>query len=216
MNIEETLSLEEQVLQEVSIVMVEHMGKAIGQLLNDEVFVAKQRFIKTDREGISWDIPTEEITVLNTEVVGDIQIQTYILLKEEYKEELCDALLPDHMKGQPDLREGMLLEMDNIAIAAMVTKVANLLQCNIFGHVPSLEVWTVDKQQSVLEQEHRDSEFMIQVSLGVFKRQMPLSVYVFFRKDIHSILSSFDRTKAVIGDGRPKKDKNIFQKLFGI
>ncbi|WMX13451.1 MULTISPECIES: chemotaxis protein CheC [unclassified Aureispira] len=80
--------------------------------------------------------------LLTTEVVGELEGFCCLVFTEEEAEMLQKAALPPEVIKDPVLFESMkdaiLLEVDNIIAAAVITQFANLLKRKMHGSVPQL------------------------------------------------------------------------------
>lgn len=80
--------------------------------------------------------------LLTTEVVGDLEGFCCLIFNEQEAEMLQKAALPPEVINDPVLFETMkdaiLLEVDNIIAAAVITQFANLLNRKMHGSVPEL------------------------------------------------------------------------------
>lgn len=85
---------------------------------------------------------TGKAYLLTTEVVGELEGFCCLVFTEEEAEMLQKAALPPEVINDPALFETMkdaiLLEVDNIIAAAVITQFANLLKRKMHGAVPAL------------------------------------------------------------------------------
>ncbi|MCU0433407.1 MAG: hypothetical protein MUC87_08145 [Bacteroidia bacterium] len=78
--------------------------------------------------------------MLTTEIIGDIPGICFLLFTEEETSELAVATFPASMLKDPaaasEMTHALLLEVDNIISASVVTQFANMLKCRMHGGVP--------------------------------------------------------------------------------
>lgn len=78
--------------------------------------------------------------VLTSEIKGDIQGYCYLNFSEDDGSKFLNIALPDGVKNDEDkykeMGKAMLLEVDNIITASVVTQFANLLKVSMHGFVP--------------------------------------------------------------------------------
>ena len=84
----------------------------------------------------------EELYVLSTEIKGELEGICYLLLSETEVYQIMKASLPpsvmnDSAKYKIMSRE-ILLEMDNIIVASVVTQFSNFFKYKMYGDVPGL------------------------------------------------------------------------------
>lgn len=85
----------------------------------------------------------EELTVLTTKINGQAKGVCFLIFKPEEVEELLKVSLPKNIYNKPEAKnefgDAMLLEVDNILAASVITQFSNLLKLKIFGMVPQLD-----------------------------------------------------------------------------
>jgi chemotaxis protein CheY-P-specific phosphatase CheC len=90
-----------------------------------------------DRKGES------NIHLLITKVVGDIQGICCLIFSEEEADHLRNVALPAEIKSNPEMMaemsDGILLEVDNIISASVITHFSNTLKLKMHGDVPVLK-----------------------------------------------------------------------------
>lgn len=74
---------------------------------------------------------SEKVSILTTNIKGEIDGKSYLLLDEEE----VDALV-EHCKAPTNMKEAFLLELDNMLAAAVITVFSNYCQLKIYGDVP--------------------------------------------------------------------------------
>jgi chemotaxis protein CheY-P-specific phosphatase CheC len=78
--------------------------------------------------------------VLTTDIIGDIPGICFLLFTEDEASELAAATFPaDILKNEAaaaEMKHALLLEVDNIISASVVTQFANMLKCRMHGGVP--------------------------------------------------------------------------------
>lgn len=81
--------------------------------------------------------------VLSTELRGSLKGVCYLVFTEDESNELCRVALPPQIFNDPGklagMKEPLLLEIDNILSASVITQLANELQAKVYGDVPSMK-----------------------------------------------------------------------------
>lgn len=84
----------------------------------------------------------ELLYVLTTEVKGELEGVCYLVFSEKEVEEILKVSLPSSIIENPAkcklMSEAILLEMDNIIAASVITQFSNFFKYKIYGDVPSL------------------------------------------------------------------------------
>ena len=90
----------------------------------------------------------ENIHLLVTEVVGNIKGICCLIFSEEEADQLQKAALPPEILNNPammaEMGDAILLEVDNIISAAIITQFSNMLQQKMHGDVPTLQKLSAD------------------------------------------------------------------------
>lgn len=80
--------------------------------------------------------------LLLTEIIGAFSGSSFLLIPQQdvgtFSERSAQALKMPLQNASEELKEGMLLEMDNILSAAFITALANETDAQIYGGVPSI------------------------------------------------------------------------------
>ena len=84
--------------------------------------------------------------VLSTELRGNLKGVCYLVFTEEESNELCKVALPPQIFNDKNkltsMKEPLLLEIDNILSASVITQLANELRAKVYGDVPSMKKMT--------------------------------------------------------------------------
>lgn len=93
-------------------------------------------------QGVLSKEDNKELTILTTEIMGEVGGVCYLIFSEEEVNKILEASLPESVLNSPEklkvMGEAILLEMDNIIVASVVTQLANALNYKIYGNVPSI------------------------------------------------------------------------------
>lgn len=82
-----------------------------------------------------------KLCVLITDIMGQMEGSCYLLFTEAEANALKKACLPPSMTDPDQVKmmgDAMMLEIDNMISAAVVTEFANVLELTIYGDVPQL------------------------------------------------------------------------------
>jgi chemotaxis protein CheY-P-specific phosphatase CheC len=106
-------------------------------------------------QGIS-SLKGDKCYVLTTRLIGELKGICYLVFSEEEKERIYKLSLPETITSSPEkMREmgpAILLEIDNILAASVITQFANLLRYKIHGGVPDLkEMQSADFRNFILQ-----------------------------------------------------------------
>jgi chemotaxis protein CheY-P-specific phosphatase CheC len=107
----------------------------------------------------------ENIHLLITKVVGEIQGVCCLIFSAHEADHLRNVALPDEIKNSPEMMaemsDGILLEVDNIISASVITHFSNALKVKIHGDVPALKVVTYNEMIDFLREEISDKLYLV-------------------------------------------------------
>lgn len=85
----------------------------------------------------------DNIHVLITEIIGDLKGVCCLIFNEEEADKLRHTALPVEITSNPEMmaemKDGILLEVDNIISASVITMFSNILKHKMHGGVPSIK-----------------------------------------------------------------------------
>jgi chemotaxis protein CheY-P-specific phosphatase CheC len=87
----------------------------------------------------------DELFVLISDLHGEIKGKSLFILTKKQAEQIWNLLIPN--SNNTEMREAILLEIDNIVTASVVTKLANALKKKMYAGVPAMEVKDKDTLQ---------------------------------------------------------------------
>ncbi len=105
------------------------------------------------------------IHLLTTKVIGEMKGICCLIFSEEEADHLRQAALPQEILDSPEMMEemsdGIMLEVDNIISASVITQFSNLLKVKIHGGVPSLKKVTSKEMEEFITGEVDQELYLI-------------------------------------------------------
>ena len=208
-------------LDNINAIALRNAMNAFSSMLKDEIIVKYPQSNPTNTD-ILKQLSTENdyISTIYTKIVGDLNIDTYLLVNEAAEAAICKSLLPTNIMGQEEMREGLLMEVDNIIIASLVTKYANLFDINIHGQVPGLQKTNPSNFLDQLTRRNAEHNIIYgyKTDLSAFKAKFTMGLLCFFKPQLLEITRNFNYNNAYVGDKskdeRKHKNKFFFTRLF--
>jgi chemotaxis protein CheY-P-specific phosphatase CheC len=84
-----------------------------------------------------------DLIMLVTDLKGDVEGSGYFIVNEEEAKYLTDKIFGLNMDAKKfelsEVHKGLLLELDNIISAAVITQLSDLLGINVYGDVPRID-----------------------------------------------------------------------------
>ncbi len=93
----------------------------------------------------------EELYVLVTEIKGEIPAESFLVFTPSNAKEIAKFMLPADVASQDEMIEAVLLEIDNILTASVVTQFSNFFNRKIFGDVPNLMKLNKEEAEHLIE-----------------------------------------------------------------
>lgn len=99
----------------------------------------------------------KENYILTTEVIGELQGVCYLIFTKEEADRIFKISLPESItsseESMKEMGPAILLEIDNIVSASVITQFSNLLNYKVYGGVPGLSEKTLTAfKGDILEQ----------------------------------------------------------------
>ncbi len=119
---------------------------SLSSFINDKVLIQhlELKINSSHYNPLSRKKYTDKTYLLTTNIRGDISGKAYLIFNEAEVELLAETNLPESLKNDPTGRKTMtdaiLLEIDNIITASVITQFANILQYKLYGDVPDLKI----------------------------------------------------------------------------
>ncbi len=192
-----------ELIENINTIATSHAAHSLATMLNDEVWVSR-----VERNPVSiaatanhQEKPNESFFVVHTEVVGEIKADTYLIVNAENENKICKKLLPSSTLGHEEMREGILMELDNILIAAMVTKYSNLFYRTMYGHVPVMLKQSARELNALISAKTNvPTSFSFRAELQSFKYGIHLEILASFDQTLVEPIRAFDIKRSYVGE----------------
>lgn len=149
-------------------------------------FIGKNIKISNTQSGISRnnDIPVTtdgkgNLYILVTQIIGELAGKSYLILNEEQSDRL--TMLAGHTASvqiDEPMKEALLVEIDNIISAAVISELSEALQVEIYGDVPVLKKIPASSLQEFIAKEngHTDASNSV-ISTTMFQLSIDKHVH---------------------------------------
>jgi chemotaxis protein CheY-P-specific phosphatase CheC len=137
----------------------ERAANSFSRMMNIKVSGAstKTRVIPSKNEGEYVVQEVGEVYVLTTSLIGQLSGKSYLILSQQECHEIYQTLFPNRKMDEVML-EAILLELDNIISAAVVSELVDALQIEVFGDVPALKRINSDRLKEFLAGDYKKEE----------------------------------------------------------
>lgn len=143
----------------------------------------------------------EPLCVLTTAVRGNLQGISYLLFDQRDLERIGEVFMPKvaYQPGAPlsEFQEALLLELDNILSAAVVTQLSNFLNVFTYGDVPALRLLTASEALASFKAETRqyDVIFNVRARFKSYQTNLQPSFVWFFSSDFIALIKQLIQDK---------------------
>lgn len=145
-------------------------AKQLSFFMKEEIHIAEVALTIEQSSAIQplnrIDIGAQPIYLLLTSIVGELAGRCYLIFTQAEVDQLRAAALPEGMaENQPaiyeEMKDAILLEVDNIIAASVVTEFANLFEVDIHGSVPSMQSLEKKEATELLKKEAEKTDHII-------------------------------------------------------
>lgn len=107
----------------------------------------------------------DNIQLLLTEVIGELKGVCCLIFSEDEANKLRDSALPAEIRNNPEIMaemsDGILLEVDNIISASVITQFSNILKHKVYGGVPHLKKMSSDAVNNYIKEKLENDMFIV-------------------------------------------------------
>ena len=142
MSTETMTDLEKDILRELMNIILAKAGDSFAKISKEEVIINVPSLYPVDKETALKELfdDREVEIVIQSEIKGDIYAHSLIIFSENQIKMFEKACLDDKNVTK-NMRESLLLEISNIVTGTLVSYLADILNINIYGCVPSAPVY---------------------------------------------------------------------------
>ena len=155
-----SLSTEEiKLITDMANIALSNSAKAFSTFINQPVYISATE-VPFDNKGDD-KTGTRAVNILLSEIMGDFKGKCYLNFNEKEAQKLFECALPPEYQKEEEMCNAILMELDNILTAAVVTMFSNILKVNIYAYVPNLFKITYKQFDAMLEEDAKKSYFGI-------------------------------------------------------
>lgn len=141
---------------------------ALTNLVKVPVQVKKAKFF-TDTEEQAWlenYSSSMQYFALRTEIIGDFSALSYLIFSEDDADLLCRLILQSTQANLGEMKNSLLMEVDNIVSASVIMKLSDTYQLQIHGDVPTLNL--LDKNNIKIYLDNDLKNFLHSLTLNTY------------------------------------------------
>jgi len=156
-------TIEKDIANEIVNIGLSKAADSMSFFTKEKVLIQGHHVQKIDANEID-NLPAcssnELLYILTTEIIGELEGVCYLIFTEEETEKLLEISLPESVKQDPDkvkmMGNAIMLEMDNIIVASVVTQFSNFFKYKMYGGVPRLNTENCDGLKKMIKTENAD------------------------------------------------------------
>ncbi len=164
-------STEQDVLREIANIGLSKSADALSFFVKERVLIEDIKISIGNPSSLPKFSRTkaEKLYILETLLKGEMKGGCYLVFDPSEVSLLNKICIPNSMansQANDSITHEILLEIDNIVSASVITQFSNLLQLKIYGHVPKMMRWNsneVDKNLLAVAKEF-DAEGILRIS----------------------------------------------------
>lgn len=139
------------------------------------------------------------IHMLLTEIIGDLKGICCLIFNEEEADKLRLTALPAEITSNPEMMQemsdGILLEVDNIISASVITMFSNTLKHKMYGGVPSIKKLDKDSVNQFIQNKLKENMYIISFNTHFISQNIDFSPQFLWLFD-NSFMESISRYAA--------------------
>lgn len=179
------------ITKELISIALANAADSFSKMANEKVLIREYNLSVLKKEEVGKAFINEHDPhwyVLTTDIVGKLEGKSYLLFNQQDAEKVFDMFTPGQVSTNgrlSELQEAILLELDNIITASMVTQLSNFLNIATYGDVPNLKHLSRQETLGYFERdvEHFDVILNIQARFQSYQSNMMPSFICFFKSE---------------------------------
>lgn len=129
---------------------LQHAGQSLEKILQTPVHAEAQLVEDKHISKYKKNLKSTDYIVLSTDIIGSPIGKSLLIFTQQEAEKLSQHCLSKPYENNEEMTHALLLEIDNMLTAAVVTTLSNTLETELFGDIPSIQWCTKEELQSLL------------------------------------------------------------------
>ncbi|MGZ3867261.1 MAG: hypothetical protein ACXVC2_12160 [Bacteroidia bacterium] len=177
-------------------------AESLSFFMKEKIFLSEMdyTFNKSSHPADFTSKKGENIHLLITEVIGELKGVCCLIFSEQEANHLRHTALSPEITSNPEImaemKDGILLEVDNIISASVITQFSNILKHKIHGGVPAMKVVNDSQLNEYIKSKLEEDLFIISFNTHFESEKLdftPQFLWLFdksFSESIKSYISS--------------------------
>ena len=186
-------SYEMDITKELIHIALSNAADAFSKLAKERVLIKGYDLKILDKEDYYRIMEKEQhqqLYVLTTNIKGKLDGKSFLLIDQQDAKKIFKVFSPSHEQVSPEglseFQQGILLELDNILTAAMVTQLSNILDLFTYGDVPKLDFFSQSQIKEYFKESIENFDFVLNIDARFqsFDTNMSPSFIWFFKSEL--------------------------------
>ena len=168
--------MDKQLMRENYVVHLMNTGfmqasKSFSTLINRDVKITNTKSVLIRHDDDFSYITEDEgpLYLLITKIVGNLAGKSYFILNEKESDSICFMIGGTRERSQ-SMKDPILLELDNIISASVISQLSNSLKLSIYGDVPELcKMGSLDLQDFIVKDVREEDPSSIILTYTTFQ-----------------------------------------------
>lgn len=121
----------------------------------------------------------EPTIILTTQLIGELSGHSYLLFSEADIAKFSELCIPKQFQNNSEdsikMLDSLLIEIDNILSASVITQFSNLLKVKIYGGVPDLKILKTSELNSYISDKSENPSYMLCIDCDFSNKNMTLN-----------------------------------------
>ena len=194
----EISELEKDIIKELVNIGLARAADSFAIISKERVLLTVPNLLLIESEKVLDLVGSYEQTHLfiQSDIKGDFNGTTLMLFSDQHIKRLTEVCLGDTSRfttGLAEMQQSLLLEISNIITGALVTQLANILKCNIYGSPPVAPTLPIADSLKDILRDHPLFQPLVITVMTKFTdsfRHVDLPLFLFF--DTETIIKIVD------------------------
>jgi chemotaxis protein CheY-P-specific phosphatase CheC len=195
-----------EVTKELLNISLANAADAFSKMANERVLFSSfdlEVLRKDEIKSLLSDVADNGLYVLTTEVKGKLEGISYLIFDKKDAEGIFPIFAPNQANISEEgtlseFQQAILMEVDNILAAAMVTQLSNFLDLFVYGDVPNYKLLNKSELTDLLANDHDiyyEVALNLKAKLETSKSDISPTFIWFFKNDFVDAVKNIVDTK---------------------
>ncbi len=145
-------------------------ARALSTLIREEVTLQKIEFRGEPQEVSLVNALTDDSRhyLLVSSIEGELPAESFLIFSEQHAQKLWEVVLPEsHSEA---MKEAILLEVDNILTASVITSFSDFLELKAYGGLPSIQHLSLTEISQLLHERMQRYDFFFSMQTNLIAK----------------------------------------------